>query len=253
MSTYIEEWASPNFHDSMFAPFAVMLLLLVTFLALSNKRMTAGETLLLVVASLGALRSARHIPIFALIAAPILARQGWDILVSRGWDKPFTQPESRPTAIAFSFAMLFLLAPFSLAAFRLWHFVTNERSYEAQKYPVAAVEFIGEKQVPGPIFNEYTWGGYLIRRLHPNYRVYIDGRADVYGDSFMAETVGISRGDSSWKEALKRSAVRTVLIDPQSALATLLRSDRDWERLYEDQQSVIFSIKSSEIASVHHE
>ncbi|HKR58861.1 MAG TPA: hypothetical protein VJS64_03935, partial [Pyrinomonadaceae bacterium] len=74
MAAYIEEWASPDFHQTMFLPLAILIFMLLGSLALSSKRASAGEIFLLIVTGFGALRSARHIPIFVLIAAPILAR-----------------------------------------------------------------------------------------------------------------------------------------------------------------------------------
>ncbi len=50
---------------------------------------------------------------------------------------------------------------------------------------------------PQPIYNEYIWGGYLIWRLYPDYRVYIDGRADVYGDSLVNELLQVKDGKTA--------------------------------------------------------
>src|SRR5687768_4037622 len=87
MAAYIEEWASPDFHKVMFLPLGLLIFMLLGSLALSTKRASAGELFLLVVTGFGALRSARHIPIFALIAVPILARHSWGLLTERGWEK----------------------------------------------------------------------------------------------------------------------------------------------------------------------
>lgn len=240
MAAYIEEWASPDFHQLMFLPFAVMLLLVLAALALSNKQATLGEVFLLSVTSLGALRSTRHIPIFCLVAAPILARHLWQIIADRGWAKRFNTLDSSPTPAEMAVSLLLIVAPLFMAAFPIWHFIKNQKTYEARKYPVAATDFLSARRLPGPIYNKYGWGGYLIRRLHPEYQVYIDGRADVYGDSFMAETLNAYDGLPGWREPLDRRAIRTVLIAPDAPLASLLRNDREWEVSYEDQQAVIF-------------
>lgn len=241
MAQLIDEWSSPNFHDSMFYPFAAMLLLLLATLALSSRRSTKGETFTLVVLALGALRSARHIPLFSLFAAPILARQMWNVMEDWSWDRPFIKPQPSARGLALVFLIVFAAVPPALAAVRLWDFVRNQRIYEAQKYPQRAVEFIRTQHLEGPIFNEYIWGGYLIRSLYPEYRVYIDGRADVYGDDFMMESVATHDGHLGWRESLEHRNIRTVLISPNAALASLLRADPGWARVYEDHQAVIFS------------
>ena len=241
MAAYIEEWASPDFHKVMFLPLALLIFMLMGSLSLSNKRASAGELFLLIVTGFGALRSARHIPIFALIAAPILARHLWDLLTERGWEKRLTSPELPAAAGALAFSLIFLLAPASLGIFRVQHFVANQPAYEAKNYPVAAVNYLSANRLPGPIYNRYGWGGYLIRRLYPDYRVYIDGRADVYGDAFMVETMKTFDGHAQWREPLDRLAVRTVLIPPNAPLSSLLRQDDQWKKVYEDRQAVIFT------------
>src|ERR1051326_645024 len=62
----------------MFLPLALYLFLLVAVLALCSKRLRASEVFLLFITGLAALRSARHIPIFALITARMFAQQVWD-------------------------------------------------------------------------------------------------------------------------------------------------------------------------------
>jgi hypothetical protein len=240
-TAFIDEWASPDFHKLMFLPLALLLFGLLAVLALSARRPLVSELFLLLVTGLGALRSARHIPIFALIATPILARHLWDILKMRGWDKRFTRIEAPATGFALIFNLVFLLAPATLGVDRVTHFVSNQPAYEAKNYPQAAVNFLLEKQLPAPIYNRYGWGGYLIRRLYPNYRVYIDGRADVYGDSFTVEAVRTYDGKPDWRKPLERLGIRTVIITPDAPLSSLLREDNAWTKAYEDSQAVIFT------------
>lgn len=249
-TTFIDEWASPDFHKLMFLPLALLLFGLLASLALSARRASVSELFLLLVTGLGALKSARHIPIFALIATPILARHLWDIMSTRGWDKRFVKVEAPATGFALIFNLVFLLAPATLGVVRVTHFVKNQPAYEAKNYPQAAVNFLLEKQLPAPIYNRYGWGGYLIRRLYPNYRVYIDGRADVYGDSFTVEAVRTYDGHTDWRNPLERLGIRTVIIGPTAPLSSLLREDHAWTKVYEDGQAVIFTRSgSSDVAN----
>ena len=241
MAQFIQEWASPNFHELTFLPLALFLFLLLGALALSPKRARASEVFLIVVTGLGALRSARHIPIFALIAAPILAEQLWALMSARGWDVRLIAPEESTPRSAVVFALLLLVAPAALDVALIKHFVSNQTVYEAKKYPQAAVDFLDDKKLPGPIYNWYDWGGYLIRRLHGQYPVYIDGRADVYGDTFMYEAFNTHDGGNGWDESLNRFSIRTVLIAPDVPLASLLRRNEQWQKVYEDDQAVIFT------------
>ncbi len=240
MAALIDEWSSPDFHQSMFLPLAALLLLTFGILALGPKRPRPGELFLLLVTALGALRSARHIPIFALIAAPILAYHLSEIMKARGWDKGLEQ-ESHQTPGKLTVRLLLLIVPLSLAVFQFADFIRHQSTYVLQRNPVAAVDFIRAQHLPAPIFNRYGWGGYLIYRLYPEYRVYVDGRADVYGDDFLFQMVNTYDGHSGWRAPLDRYGIRTVLISPDVPLASLLRNDPDWQRVYEDNQAVIFT------------
>ncbi len=244
MAAFIQEWASPDFHKTTYLPLAILLLSTFAAMALSPTRPRLGEIFLVLITALGALRSVRHIPIFSLFAAPVLAKHLWAVAKDRGWDKLLTGAEARPTGLKLLINVLLLLAPVVLAVTRVWHFTSHQRYYESIRNPVAAVEFVKSHHLPGPIYNRYGWGGYLIYQLYPEYRVYIDGRADVYGDAFFTEAMQVYDGVENWKEPLDRYGVQTVIIDPNVALSTLLRSDNEWSKVYEDSQAVIFSRSS---------
>src|SRR5207249_12003311 len=83
------------------------------------------------------------------------------------------------------FIVLMTSLAFPIALFR--HFVTHQPAYVAKRNPVAAVDFIETRHVPGPIFNKYGWGRYLIFRLYPDYRVFADGRRYLRRRIFIAD------------------------------------------------------------------
>jgi len=241
MAAFIEEWASPDFHKVTYLPLAILLLSTFAAMALSPTRPRLGEIFLVLITALAALRSIRHIPIFSLFAAPVLAKHLWAVAKERGWDKLLTGEEVRPTGLKLLINILVLLAPVVLAVTRVWHFASHQRYYESIRNPVAAVEFLKSQRLPGPIYNRYGWGGYLIYQLYPEYRVYIDGRADVYGDAFFTEAMQVYDGVGNWKQALDRYGIQTVIIDPNVALSTALSNDNGWSKVYEDDQAVIFT------------
>ncbi len=49
-----------------------------------------------------------------------------------------------------------------------------------EHYPVKAADFILSQQIKGNMFNNYKYGGYLLYRLYPQQKVFIDGRGDMY-------------------------------------------------------------------------
>jgi hypothetical protein len=245
MMQYIQEWHSPDFHEPMFQ--ALALLLLVTFgvLALSDKRPRPGELLMLLVTALATLRSGRNVPFFALVAIPLLAEHSWSWLTSQRWGKWFTKPEKREPGAGLILklalnVLVLLVAPLTFVALRVGNSVATQAATEAGNYPAAAVDFMTKEKPPQPIYNEYGWGGYLIWRLYPEYRVNMDGRADVYGDELIEEFLAVNVGEPGWRSFLDKRGVRTALLRPDAPLASLLREDLAWQKVFEDQGSVIF-------------
>jgi hypothetical protein len=245
MMRYIEEWHSPDFHEPMFLPLAFLFLAVFASLALSRKRIGVGSLVLLLATGFGALRSGRNVSFFVLVAMPLLAEHSWDWLTAQRWGKWLTLPEKSEAAgkavlkVVLN-VLLLICAPLAIASMRVQRNVATQVSNESQQYPAAAVDFLRTHQLPQPLYNEYGWGGYLIWKLSPEYRVHIDGRADVYGDAFMEEFLNTHDGGVGWQESLDKHRVRTVMIKPDCALASLLRQDHSWQKAFEDNQSVIF-------------
>lgn len=245
MHAYIEEWFTPNFHLLISQPFALLIFATFVVLALSPKKARPGELLLLCVATYAALRAWRNIPFFALVAIPLLAEHAWQLLTSRAWGSWLNAPEKREVGtkawVQLTLNVLLLICvPIGLCVANVAKVVARQTAVEEKTYPAAAVEFLRAHPESGAVYNDYGWGGYLIWKLYPQREVYIDGRADVYGDAFMEETLGASAGERNWREPLERYGVRTVFIKPNAPLASLLRQDAGWQSVYEDQQAVIF-------------
>ena len=242
MQHYIGEWFSPNFHQNDYLPTLVMILLTLALTGFSPRRLRPREILLLCVATYGALRSVRHIPIYALIATPLLSAMAQAWLNKHGLA---LQNAAKPRQMTPAKALInaSLLAGFLIVTIARVHYVlVRQPQTEAQKFPAAAVSFIAAQQPPAPILNHYNWGGYFIWRLYPRYKVYIDGRADLYGDAFMDELASAYylKGDS-WRSVIEKWGVRTVVLPPDAALVTALAALSDWKTIYRDDQAVILT------------
>lgn len=244
MMRYIEEWKSPDFHQASFQALAMLILATFSALALSNRRPRPGQLLMLAATAWAALRSGRNVAFFALVATPLLAEHSWNWLTSQGWGRWLaTSEKSGRDKSSLKLVLNFLIVGIVLAASALAvvRAVGMQQATESQEFPAAAVDFILTGHPPQPIYNEYVWGGYLIWRLYPNYPVYIDGRADVFGDKMVEEFLEVRDGKPNWRQPLENHGIRTVLIKPDAALASLLRTDSGWRKVFEDKQAVIFA------------
>jgi hypothetical protein len=105
-------------------------------------------------------------------------------------------------------------------------------------FPEKASAYIASHRLPGPLFNSYTWGGYLIWRL-PDMPVSIDGRANLYEES-LAMSTNTLRGGESWSRDPQLQKARTILLEKDGALTSILRVDPAFHLVYEDETAVVF-------------
>jgi hypothetical protein len=70
--------------------------------------------------------------------------------------------------------------------------------------------------------------------------VYIDGRADVYGDAFIVDYLSIYNAEPGWEDKLNTQDIQTVLVESDAPLAIALRQSPAWHVSFSDKQSTIF-------------
>jgi hypothetical protein len=241
MLSYVDEWFSPNFHQAKELPFLCMLLATFLVLGLSSRRVSVRNVLLLLATMWLALSSVRHIPIYVLIAVPILSRSIQLWLEEHGATSRFGSRAnslwSRRMLVNATILATFVV--FTMARVRT--VINRQPETEAEHFPATAVFFLERQRPPGPIFNDYNWGGYLIGKLYPHYRVFIDGRTDLYGDSFMGDFYATYHVTDGWKVPIQQWQIRTVVLPPDVPLVTALRFQAGWKQVYADSQAVILT------------
>ncbi len=113
----------------------------------------------------------------------------------------------------------------------------------ARNFPAAAARVIEERGYPGPLYNHFNWGGYLIWRL-PSLPVAMDGRTNLHGEARLLRSVATWSGARDWATDPELSAARLVVGSPDEPLASLLRLDARFELVYEDEVAVVFTARS---------
>jgi len=234
MQQFIQEWHSPDFHQLMWQPLAWFLLALVGFGLIGKKSLSPVNVLLTLIFGYAALLSARHVPLFAMVAIPVLAEEIDAVIKIR------SDHETVSRIYNAAATSLLLLLSF-VTVLRFTQVLNDQAKSESDTFPKAAVDWILENHPTGSMFNSYGWGGYLIWRLYPEYSVYIDGRADVYGDTFLNSYMSVYLAQPGWQQALQAYDVHFVLVEPGSNLANTLRQTPGWKIAFEDGVSIIFT------------
>jgi len=249
IQNYIAEWASPNFHDAEYVPFLLLLLATTAALAWSRLRVRPRDLLLLMVSTFAALSSIRMIPFFALIVVPILSR----VVELRARSDRFASDSHSankaglgwsswqvPAPYASLLNALIFLSVCGFVGFHIHRVVHRQPQVEALRFPWGALAYLQPHPPGGPLFNNYDWGGYVIWKLNPPTRVFIDGRADLYGEALMRQFADAYNLKGDWQRPLQTWQIGTVLVRPDCALATGLRYVRGWDVQYSDPQAIIF-------------
>jgi hypothetical protein len=111
MQAYIQEWHSPDFHVAIFWPFVALAALGVIGMIFSRRRPTWDDLLLFGGTAAAGLLSARNIPLFAIVSAPIVARHVLSSLEGTAVYPLLSgeTAERRPTAVMQALNWLILL------------------------------------------------------------------------------------------------------------------------------------------------
>ena len=112
----------------------------------------------------------------------------------------------------------------------------------SRAYPVKACNFIRTNQLPGPLFNTYYWGGFLIWYL-PEYPVSIDSRLSLYGEEINERYFKVTGGTQRLETDPSFTHARTILLERNSGMLkalTTLPALRDQFRVaYQDDVATI--------------
>lgn len=234
MRTFIVEWFSPNFHEIRFIPFLVVFLVLLGVLARKCAHPRARTLVPLALTTLLALDAVRHIPIFVLLAVPVIAAG-----MAASSSSARRRALSSATAVRPLFNGLAVLLMAGFALVRWGVLARSQTATEAQAFPQKAVEALRSSGGGGEVFAYYDWGGYTIYKLYPEYRVFVDGRADLYGDGLLQQFETAIHLRTGWYDVLERWHVRVVLVPPFCALAQALALDPNWRLEYHDSHAVL--------------
>lgn len=240
LQNFIQEWASPNFHERQSWPFLVLLFATLGAAGASPRRLTWTEFLPVTGTAFLALTGARNIALFAVVATPVLTLHLDSLLTARGWEvRPLTTASPRMALVN---AVLIGVVSFVVLLYGVGLFINPDKVREAMALalPVEAVEALNETAPAGNLFNSYNWGGYL-SYFAPEYPVFVDGRTDLYGDAFLTEQYyRTAVAAPGWQETLDRYGIGAALIEPESGLSYALRASGDWRATYEDDRAVLF-------------
>ena len=217
----ILEWRPTNFGEPSALPYLLLLVLLLwTGLeGIEGRFPWGGAALVLAVL---ALRGRKLLPAFTLAAAAALSYK------LRG-------------ASAGARRLLLPLAALSLGVMGWVVFSRPIGPLDLERsFPRQAAELIGSRYPGRRVFNDYDWGGYLIFKLFPGNKIFVDGRLDPYWALLPGDYATIMQEGPGWRKLIDDYGVTVALLKPTDRLAEGLSQDPAWRMAYADRLSVLF-------------
>lgn len=235
----VDEWARPN----PLSPYGFILAMPI-LIGLSLASRTRPRPFLWCVGALAAglsLLALRNAPFAALMLLPVAggaAARRWPA-ASRGADSPTTVPVSWIPVAALGTALAVVALNVTLGK-PVSFLKPSERGY-----PAAGVAYLRETLPGARVFNQYSWGGYLDAKLYPDGRVFVDGRADVFGPVILRDCVKVMPTQGDWEAVLNRYRVDAALMPSQAHLSRVLRTHPAWREAFVGPVESVFVRRAS--------
>ena len=210
----LSEWRRPGLLSPTFVPFLGGLVFVVV--GLLRRTIKPSSLIVIVPFALLGFTSMRAVPPAWLGLLPFVAQGASELRIGNA-------PRfSRPAAAIFA-AVVFVL-PFV---------VRGDGKLDDERFPVAAAQHLIDVNT----FHDDRTGGYLIWEAGPEFLVYIDDRAELYGER-MAEFVAVRNGDTDWQPVFERDGIERVLLPVDEDLVDRILA-AGWTVEYQDDSFVV--------------
>lgn len=240
----ISEWqASPPLRSEMWGVDVICVLLLAT-LFLRRPRLSGADLALTLAMAVAAFSSVRLVGVASMYLAflatraltapgqPVCLRLPGGGALGRWWHARASLYESPPLRLqAINGLAMLVTCVIGVGRLHLYSEHTDAR------LPGAAVETLGADGLSGPLFHDFNWGGYLLWRLWPHVRVFIDGRQnDLYDGTGreLQQYIQITSITAESEHMLDRHGIRTILFKKDTPLVRYLLARGGWSVTYDD-------------------
>lgn len=242
----IREFLAPRFRSESDLQFEILLFAgLITVPWLLARRQIVPALWILFWAH-NALTTVRHIALFGIVATPWIALFVSDLVarlistVPRASVAGILQQLAADITPACRRSTFWMVAPILILGVLPNARVGWPTDFPKQKFPVDMVASHTDKLSGGRLLTQDQWADYVIYRLYPRQRVFIDGRSDFYGSAIGNDYIAVTQGLPNWESVLKQYNFDRVLCPVKWPLYSLLRMHPQWRLVDEDGLAALF-------------
>jgi len=213
-------------------------------LIFSDKKIKIHEILFMLGTIFMSLISIRHFIFYIITTVVLLPHLEFVLMRIKKWLYDGLN-EKGPKAMTITIDVVIIFVIISVITnnfvYKKYDFVPSEI------YPVKAITYIKENiGYDKVIFNEYTWGSYMMLN---NLKVFIDSRCDLYtveynkGVTVAEDYINTLKCKMHYEDTVSKYNIDYFLIKKDESLSVMLLKDCNYENIYEDNISYIFRKK----------
>jgi hypothetical protein len=241
----VQEFQAPTFRSEGQLQFEALLLAGLIASGFMLRRGLLAEALWVVFLAHSSLISVRHAPLYATVAAPLIACE-----ISEGW-RAAVAGLKKSSAFRILYQLGTDLAPgfrrtsvwpavliLSLAAIKAplnW-----PRDFPSVLFPTALIHRNAGLLGTGRLLTTDQWGDYIIYSFFPRQKVYVDGRSDFYGEKVGGQYLHLLQGAYDWRAIMDRNEFNVALLPVDWPLASMLKLDPGWRVVEDDTRAILF-------------
>jgi len=251
------EYQSPDFHTGSGKELLLVLLIVIAALALLRRRMPWPHLVAFLGTTAFAMMSVRNVPLWALTGLLLVAIHANALWCRIAW-RPLARVQrafavgaavARPgvwTVIPATALVVLALRGGSLGGAQLL-----PGRFDPGVFPARLVEWARAEGISGRMFNELTWGGYILNTW-PEQHVFIDGQTDFYGVPLSKLYASLRAGEPGWERRLDSLGIDLVLIPVDARLANRLAEVPAWSVADSADGAILFRRNKRALPALSH-
>jgi len=234
MSTILET-RPPDFSSPSYLVELLLIIASIFIFALKKGSVRSGQAFLLAGFTVLAMTSGRNMHLYGVVAPFVLVGPAIEIANLAFLKKSasaMVKVEKQLKGLVWPTATVLISVVLLISG--IWG---KDYFIDPKLFPVDAVQWLEDNPQSGHMFNDFLWGGYVVWRLWPEQKDFIDSQSDLTGEATKLYLTVRNLG-TGWQDMLKQYDVKWVIMPGNSALGTELIKD-GWKVLYRDPTAII--------------
>ena len=227
--------------------FELSLLLLISSFIIAIKngaKKISFEVLSCIALSILAIRMVRNFGPYTFIFLPVFS-----LNLSYSQIAPFLHKKKTQIIILILSIFLTVWLIFSVVNNSYFHFMMMARSFglNIPNGASKAIDFVNKNNLKGPVFNNFDVGSYLIWKLYPKEKVFVDGRPEAYSYDFLKKIyIPMQEKPELWEKYSEQYKINYVFFDHQDItnwgvdFIKYIVTNPKWPLIYADDSIAIF-------------